>query len=278
MESLKPLATEIGMFLTTEMIAVYVGLAMISAGIREEYIIESTGEGIGVFGLGMLFATLLILFIIKYLNRKIVFQMLFAWLIFVGSLFVFGSVLIFPLAALLAGLVVAARFLMPRVWVQNVAMILSIAGISPQLAMYFGTPTIIAILLLASAYDYYAVFKTKHMIKMFESLMKHETPFTFVIPAKGSMSGEVNGKLHKKKKKGQREYYLLGTGDIAFPTIFVVALLADYSPLSAAFAFAGAIVGMIVDHLILMKMKTAIPALPAIAVCSIAAFLLSLVV
>ncbi|MFC1454877.1 presenilin family intramembrane aspartyl protease [Candidatus Undinarchaeota archaeon] len=288
MKSYKALVTEISMFLVTEVIAIYVGLSMISAGVREEIMIESTAEGIGVFGISMFIATLLIVVLIKYMNKRFIFKGIFAWLIFIGSLFVFEPVIgslkiveptsVLPIAAMLSISLVVLRFKKPVVWVQNLAMILAIAGVSPQLAMYFGTPTIIAILLLASVYDYIAVFKTKHMMTMFENLMKHDTAFAFVIPEEGSAKGKVSKAMHKKKKKGVREYYLLGTGDIAFPTIFIVALLADYSPLSAGFALIGSIVGLVLDHIILMKLQKPIPALPTIAVCSILGFLLSLVV
>lgn len=275
MTQLRILGFEAGIFIATQALALYIGSQFIAIGARDAAMIESTGTGIGMFIAALLLSTLMIILLIKYLNSKFIFQLLFAWLIFVGSLAVFEVLVGEPLAMTLAVMLVILRFMKPLVIVQNIAMIVAIGGISPQLAMFFSTPTLIAVLIFASIYDYIAVFKTKHMITLFEGLIEHKTPFTILIPDKGSLFQNINTEIHKRTERG-REFFLLGTGDIAFPAIFAISVLADYGFYAAIAVIFGSLLGLFADHFLLMRLKKPIPALPFISAFSLGSFALAL--
>ena len=275
MKQFKILGFESAIFLISQALALFVGFRMLSLGAREAAMIESTSAGVSMF-LGALFiSTLMIILMIKFLNSKIIFQLIFAWLIFIGSLTVFEVVIGEPLAMTFAILLVILRFVKPLVIIQNIAMVLAIGGIAPQLAMFFNTTTIITVLIFASIYDYIAVFKTKHMIKLFEGTIKHNIPFTLVIPDKGSLFQNMHPKMHHRSERG-REFYLLGTGDVAFPSIFAISVLADFGFVSAVMVVFGSLVGLLADHYLLMKLEKPIPALPMIVFFSLIGFAASL--
>lgn len=277
MRSLKALGFEVGTFTLTQLLALFIGIRMLTFTPRDMVVVESTSSGVGLFVGALLVSTLILILLIKFLNVRLIFQLLFAWLIFVGSLTVFELTIGEPIAMTLAALLVILRFAKPIVLLQNLAIVLAIAGIAPQLAMLFGTPTILVVLVIISVYDYIAVFKTKHMVTMFQKLNAHNTPFALMIPDKGNLLQKITPPSSSKSKKG-RDFFFLGTGDIAFPAIFAVAALADFGPTSAVLIIIGSVVGMLFDHYLLLKLEKPIPALPSIALFSILGFALSLLI
>jgi len=262
---------ETGIFLLAQLIALFVGIRLLSFGAREAAMIQSTGAGVGMFVGALALSTIFIILLIKFFNSRFIFQLIFAWLIFIGSLTVFEVTIGEPLAMTFAVLLVVLRFLKPVVLLQNIAMVIAIGGIAPQLAMFFSTPTLIVVLIVASFYDYIAVFKTKHMVKLFEGLVKHNIPFTLVIPDKGSLFQKMHSGIHRSSERG-REFYLLGTGDVAFPAVFAISVLADFGPMASLLVVIGSLIGLLFDHYLLMKLQRPIPALPTIAAFSLLGF------
>lgn len=268
---------EIGMFLTTQLLALWTGFAMLVTGMREEMVIENTSEGVGMFFTSLLLATAMLILVLKYLKFPIIYRLLFAFLIVTGSSTVFSTILPGLIALGLAFLLAGLRFWKPIVLVQNICLIFAIAGVGPQLAMFFRTTTVIIVLVLASIYDYIAVFKTKHMVKMFEGISSYGTPFALIIPSRGGMMDKVSRNPLKDKKEVPDAFYMVGTGDVAFPAVFSVALLGDFGLLAALASIVGSLVGLLVDQYIVEKRGIALPALPAISFFAIIAFLLTLV-
>jgi len=282
MSQLRIIGFESGIFLLTQALALFVGIQMLGSlamqGVaHEEVMIQSTGMGIGMFLAALLASTIFMILLIKYLDSRLLFQLMFGWLVFVGSFIVFQYTIGNPWAMTFAVFVVILRFLKPLVLLQNIAMILAIAGVAAQLGLVFSTITLVIVLIIASVYDYIAVFKTKHMITLFEGLLEHNVPFTVLIPDQGNMFQRMDADVHKRTERG-REFYLLGTGDIAFPAIFAIAVLARYTPQIAVITIAGSLVGLLLDHYLLMKLQRPIPALPTIAGCTLIAFALSFLI
>lgn len=283
-------------FITTQLIAIFVGLRMIGAGVRDATLIQGTGEGISFFLVSIAFSTIFLIVLMKVLKKKFFFQFLFGFLIFSGAYTVFGFSIeallpslgnyylydyysmIEVLASLLALSLAVGRYFHPVVWLQNLALVIALGGVAPQLAMFFTTETIVFVLILASVYDYIAVFKTKHMVTMFRDLMSKDAPLALVIPEKGDVYGRVDGRVVHRKGEGERQYLLLGTGDLAFPTIFAVSVFAEYGIVPALFVMAGSLIGLHFDQWWVEKNERPMPALPAIAFSSIALFLVSLLV
>lgn len=240
-----------------------------------------TGPSILWFLLAFIVATALIIILLRFFKGPVAFGALFSFLIFIGSDIVFSTFLPRLIALALAIAVVGVRILWPNVLSHNFAIILAVAGVSAQLGIMLTVPAVIILLIVLSVYDVWAVFKTKHMVKMAKGLIQRGMPPTIIIPenigALGAPIAHVRAeKLRRKADKGK--FLLLGSGDLAFPLIFAVAAL-EYGLQTSFAIIVGALAGILIVHYLLAKGKIrALPALPPIAAGSIIAFLISLLI
>lgn len=263
------LASEIVMFLAANIIGLFVGVALMS----HSYIyVQETHVAVSNFLVSFFIATVIIIALLKFLKGVTFFNGLLAFLIFIGCETVF-SVFTFEIVAILIAVeLVIIRFLVPNVLVQNVVLIVAIAGLSANLGLFLSIPAVLIIISVLSVYDVIAVYKTKHMVTMFKGLVSKGVPFSLIIPGKvGNMRTNI-----KDAQPGTGEFMMLGTGDVAFPVIFAVSAL-RVGWISSVAVVAGALVGLLSIHfLLLRKKKGAIPALPPIMIFSILFFLASL--
>ena len=260
---------EIILFLIVQVLGLYVGYKIFLA---KEIVALSAGSSIFTFLTSFAISTIALVLVIKYFKPSLMFKALFAFLIFVGSQTVFGVFIPGIMGIVLAASLVALRFYRPTVLTQNIALIIAIAGISATLGLLFPLEAVLVILAVLSVYDVVAVYRTKHMITLFEGLLKSGTPFALVIPDKNvSVHQDI-----KNAQPGTGKFLMLGTGDLAFPIIFAVSAL-SIGLINSAAIIVGALFGMLSIHLILAKRGSgAIPALPPIIFASLIAFIISL--
>jgi presenilin-like A22 family membrane protease len=212
-------------------------------------------------------ATVLLLVFLELFKGKFLFEVFFSGAVIFGAQGPLGIVFA-KFGALAASVaIVVLRFLFPRIWTQNVAIILGIAGISASLGLSVNPLMALIILVLLSVYDIIAVYKTRHMVKLFKGMAKRGAVLALVIPKNFSL---WLSKFEAVSLKNKDEYIFLGTGDLALPLFFAISAL----PLGINFSLAiisGAIIGFVANHFIFIKQreKKAIPALPAIAFFSI---------
>ncbi len=276
----KPLAYETLIILITQALALFTGSLMLGTkvlvggqelGLREAMIIADTGSGVASFIAAIAVSTVLMVLVLKYLKGKWLFQLLFAYLLFMGIDTVVGFSLGEPIGIAAAVLMITARFLKPTVIVQNIVLMIALAGVSAQLAMFFNTNTLILVLIVASVYDYIAVFKTKHMVSMFTGMMEKGVTLAVIVPDKGKFTDPVDTSLMRKKGETETRHVLIGSGDIAFPSILAVSVFAEYTLMSAVAVMLGSMIGLWFDHAWVEKNKTPMPALPAITFFSLLA-------
>ena len=158
------------------------------------------------------------------------------------------------------------------VLVHNLCIIFGIAGVGASLGLRLD-PLMVAVLLIAfSVYDYIAVYKTKHMVKMAKEMIEHQAILAIIIPQK---LADFKGKLEGVKAGGK--FMVLGGGDIAFPLLLCASLVRQGIIPSLVVAVFS-IFGLFLSFLIFTKQKTRkpIPALPPIALFSILGFLITL--
>ena len=224
---------------------------------------------IGVFQFlaSFLIATLLMLLFLKIFKGKFMFEIFFSGAIIFGAQGPLGIVFVKFTAFLGAIAIVALRFIYPRILTQNIAIIIGIAGISASLGMSVKPLMVLIILILLSIYDIIAVYKTRHMIKLFKGMAKRGAVLALVVPKSFSL---WFNKFETIKPENKNEFIFLGTGDLALPIFFAISALSLGIRFSLLIIF-GAVVGFAVNHLIFINQKERkpIPALPAIAFFSI---------
>ena len=206
---------------------------------------------------------------------RILFAFLFTWGMFITLIFWVPAT-----AAIIIAVAVAVTWVVfPRVWLHDSVMILSMVS----LAAVFGrliTPWTAMILILALAvYDFLAV-RFGYMLWMTQKLSESSTLPAFVIPRN---AGEWGDSLRKpaftrlvEEKPGEREYSILGGGDIGFPLLLVSSTYFGYGFGSALLVSVFSLFGLIGAYWIqaaFLKGKP-VPALPPIAVLALIALLI----
>lgn len=134
------------------------------------------------------------------------------------------------------------------------------------------------LLLVISIYDIIAVFKTKHMQKMAEFMIKDLKTFTgFFMPWIDKKDREKIKKIKEKNKKIKIKVNIaaLGGGDIALPMLFITNVFLISNIIKALIVLLFATIGLSL-LLIFGKKGKAYPALPPLTIGCIIGYIISL--
>ncbi len=172
------------------------------------------------------------------------------------------------LVALLIALPFAAVKIFGRdILIHNFTELLIYPGIAAVFVPILNVITVIVFLLLISAYDIWAVWKSGIMQKMAKYQIDHLKIFTgFFVPY---VSKNVRKKLKKMKKSELRKrkvrvnVALLGGGDVIFPIITAGVMLKTLGIWSALLVILGAMLGLVYLFFFAEKKKF-YPAMPFI--------------
>ncbi len=132
------------------------------------------------------------------------------------------------IAFLVALFFAAWKIWKPNIYVHNLTELFMYAGIAVIFVPLLNVLWASALILVIAAYDMYAVWKSKHMVKMAEFQAESNVFAGLFVPygKKGiSKLKQAPKKLKKKAKKGKGRIAILGGGDIAFPMIFSGAVM-----------------------------------------------------
>jgi presenilin-like A22 family membrane protease len=226
----------------------------------------SSLEFIFYFFIATLFAFLIFRFLRERIIKGKVYKILFLSVSFFSSLIFFESFLPEPIPLILVFLLTFWWIKHPIVLNQNLLIIFSLAGIGASLGLSLKPKAMILILIVLSIYDFIAVYKTKHMVKIAKDMIETGTILGLVFPF------EPLGFLKSAReiKPGEGKFLILGGGDVAFPLIFSVSLL-KFGILKPFIVAIFSLLGLFANFLlfIFQKERKAIPALPLISLFSI---------
>ncbi len=205
---------------------------------------------------------------------RVIFAILYAWGI------VIVSQIALPLwAALTLGVAVSVFWLIvPLILVQNILLLLTLVAVGVVFGTLVSPWTVVWILLAISIYDILAVV-LGYMMWMAKKLSQSDTLPAFIVPRRGgdwrlNLRGETVTKLFDEESS-ERDFSLLGGGDLGFPLVFVASVFAAYDFGSALIVAAASVVGLIFAFLLqiyLLKGKP-LPALPPICFIAFLGFL-----
>ena len=218
----------------------------------------------------------ILLLLMRFLKEK----MLYLVLKTIESLAIFGtaylilSVIIFTatgnaefsdIAGICFGiLLVALRIIFAKnVLLRNITSVFATAGAGALIGVSLGIWPTIVLLVLLSAYDFIAVFKTKHMVRLAKSVTSKNLSFTYALPTPSHQ-------------------FELGTGDLVMPLVFASSALtysqAAGAPYPAYFIpsiviLIASYIGLIATlHYVSRHEGTALPALPPQTALMLVAF------
>lgn len=201
----------------------------------------------------------------------------------VSLLFGNGSLPVLVTALILSLSLVVAKNRFPRL--RNATAVLSSAGVGFALGAFFSFQIALVFMVLLAVYDFVAVFITKHMVTM--ANMAIENNLAFLIMANevkavsaNSLSKNELAEYNKEKpmirKKGGIGSELirrnmvpmaassaLGTGDLATPLMLAVSAYGfSLSFVLSFFMIAGGALGLLLNMVVLRKLKRVLPAIP----------------
>lgn len=220
----------------------------------------------------------LILFLIPLSKLRVLLKALFIFLFSWGVFIVLALYLPVYAAAPVAIAAGLLWFFSPRVWLHNLLLMLAVASVGLVFGFVLSPWTAMAFMLVISVYDVLSV-RFGHMMWMAKKLTDSDVLPAFVIPV--SMSNwnlNLKGLGFKKlfEDKAEREFSMLGGGDIGFPLMLTVSIFFAYGLASAVIMATFSLVGLIGAYWIqavFLKGKP-MPALPPISLASLIGFLI----
>ena len=186
----------------------------------------------------------------------------------------YGIQLLFwpTMAGILFALVLLILLIFHREWyVVNFAGIILGAGVCVMLGVTFVPTLAIIFMILAAIYDAWAVYKSKHMLDLADTMLDLKLPIMLVAPQEKGYSFKDEGhtpiqqprgdgvvSIPNKKKVVKKEAMFMGLGDIIFPGMLVLSALQWLTEKGIAFedAFAVAmttLVGGLLGYIALMS-------------------------
>ncbi len=219
------------------------------------------------FGIG----TAIVLGLIRIMHGGLLLRLFFLFALFSGTL-ITTSVFIPDTWALIFSLFLVSFYVIwSRVWFHNLILILTLPGIVALLGASLNPWTVVLILIIMSVYDYVAVYKTKHMVRMAKAMISGRAIFAMIFPEHWQ-----GFKSHLNEAHPGEGFMMLGTGDFVFPLIMAASAYI-VSPVAAWLVFSFALLGLLLMHLIFIsqKIRRPMPALPPLAAFAIIGFLIS---
>jgi presenilin-like A22 family membrane protease len=161
----------------------------------------------------------------------------------------------YGLAAVLAVGSVLALYKHPEWYVIDFVGILVAAGTAAIFGISLEVTPVIVLLAALAVYDAIAVYKTKHMLSLADTVIDLRLPVLLVIPKVAHYRFRAESSKFKEAKpenKGERDAMFMGLGDLVMPTILVISALQFSEPSWDGMPALGAAVGTLVGYAVLM--------------------------
>ncbi len=187
--------------------------------------------------IGVTIGTLLLLVLIKFRQIQL-WKLWFFLAVFLAQAVAFGVVLSQLVALILAFVLGLLKVYKPNPWVHNITEVFMYAGIAVLLVPNFTPFWVISLLLVVSLYDAWAVWRSRHMIKLAEFQKSSDVFAGLLVPKKTKIPKPIKKSASKTAKKVKIPpqhvpppkmggHAILGGGDIAFPLIFAGVFVED---------------------------------------------------
>lgn len=228
------------------------------------------------FFFSFLFITFFILLFVSFKKatkfKELIYKGLFVLTVFWGGMTVLNLWILTFGAVLIMGILIILWLEKPSVLVHDLLMVLGLAGAASFFGLGF-EPSMIAVLLVVfSFYDFIAVYKTKHMVKMAKEMIEKKVVLGFIIPKKVKY---FKDNFNNVKPGGN--FFVLGGGDVVFPNLLAVSVVSS-GVLKALIIIIFSLVGSFLSYWLFLNQqeKEPIPALPPVALFAIIGYFLTL--
>jgi len=206
---------------------------------------------------------------------RLLFALLFSWGAFIATAFYFPL----PLAVAIAVVFGTFWFLIPLVWLHDLVLILAVSSLGAVFGYFIAPWTAMALILALAVYDLLAV-RFRFMLWMADRLSQINALPALIIP-KDYSEWSLNLKKHGEKvievNPADREYSILGAGDIAFPCLLTASVYFAQGLAPGAIIAALGLLGLISVYAIqaIFPKGKPIAALPPIAAFTLVGLLIT---
>lgn len=221
------------------------------------------------FGIG----TAVILGLIRIIHGGLFLRIFFIAALFSGTFITLSIFLSDTLSFVFSLLLIVFYIFYPYVWLHNLILIFTLPGIAAILGSSVSPKTAVFLLIFMSIYDYVAVYRTKHMVKMAKAMISGRAIFAMIYPE------HWHGfKSHIREAYPGEGFMMLGTGDFVFPILMATSAY-TVSAAAAWTVLAFSLLGLLLMHLIFMsqKVRRPMPALPPLAASAIIGFIVAII-
>ncbi|MBS3104774.1 hypothetical protein J4234_00785 [Candidatus Woesearchaeota archaeon] len=179
--------------------------------------------------IAILIGTVLVLLLIKF-NKPFIWKLWFFATVWLTLSIAFAAFINNVIAAILALVISVLKLYRPNVVIQNMSEIFIYGGLAAIFVPIINLFAAFMLLIVISMYDFIAVYKTKHMIKMAEFQSSSNVFAGLIIPyGKGSMVKCITPPKSEVKKDSEKIHRksvaVLGGGDIGFTLIFAGVIM-----------------------------------------------------
>lgn len=249
-DDLPPVAGMAGLFVVSILLALALAPTFEAAGVQVFEEKEDPTNPIVYLGIVVVFTFLILLLAKLKLKRAI--QAIILAAVFLSILYV-----VQPLVSILTGEIwvstgigaaagvglVLALYYRPEWYVVDGVGVLVSAGAAAIFGVSVGILPALILLVAFAIYDAIAVYRTKHMLDLADSVLELRLPIMFVMPKhRGYSFLAEKERLKDKLADGKpREAMFLGLGDVVIPGVLVVAA---FTSLDAAIAWGPLLVAL----------------------------------
>ena len=182
--------------------------------------------------IAILIGTLLVLLLMKF-NKPFIWKFWFFLSVFFTLTIAFYAFFNIYFATVFALILAILKLYKPNLIIQNLSEIFIYGGLAAFVVNIFNLFAVFMLLIIISIYDFIAVFKTKHMIKLAKFQSESKVFAGLLIPyerekisikSKASVKSKIQSSNDIKSKKSVA---VLGGGDIGFTLIFAGAVMKD---------------------------------------------------
>ena len=170
--------------------------------------------------IAVIIGTVLVLLLIRF-NKPIVWKLWYLITVWLTLSIAFAAFINALIAGIVALLLTLFKLYKPNIIVQNLSEIFVYGGLAAIFVPILNIFAAFMLLILISVYDFIAVFKTKHMIKLAKFQSNSNVFAGLLIPYEGGKISIKGGTIPKRASQHNKaRVAVLGGGDIGFTLIF----------------------------------------------------------
>lgn len=201
-----------------------------------------------------------------------------------AGIVIFFSFLAWPFVGIITAALIAAYYLLARVWFHNLCMVLLLAAFGAVFGSIISCWGIVILLAILALYDLIAVYKFKFMVELALETIRSQAVLGFMIPLE--RTSDFKSSLKEAALDFEsvwlgikpERFSLLGGGDVGLPLLLSVSVL-GFGLMNSLIVAVFSIIGLIVVYCVYCSKRLyPIPALPFIASFTILGFLITLLI